>query len=368
MRIFFLVVIIIHGAIHFLGYIKARNPGMLTQLTQPVSRAAGFAWLAAGCLFIAGGLLYLGRLEYWWIVAGPAVLLSQTLIFLSWKDAKLGTIGTVVVLIPLIIAIADALPGSFCNIYKQEALRGIRRLGHPAIVSVDDIRKLPLPVQNYLRYTGTVGNPRVQNFRATFTGKFRRSMESGWMDFTSRQYDFFDRLTRLFFIESSVLGIPIDGLHRYKDSSATMQIKVASLEKVVDAKGDTMTKSETVTMFNDMCIMAPATLIDSSIRWETIDSLTARGTFTNAGYTISAVLSFNTQGELVDFSSDDRSMSADGVTYENYRWTTPLRDYKDFDGRKVATKADLIWHMPNGKYVYGKFHLVDIEYNCTQFK
>ena len=67
-----------------------------------------------------------------------------------------------------------------------------------------------------------------------------------------------------------------------------------------------MTQGETVTMFNDMCIMAPATLIDPAIDWEAVDAHTARARFTNAGHTIHAELSFNEAGELTNFVSDDR--------------------------------------------------------------
>ena len=49
-----------------------------------------------------------------------------------------------------------------------------------------------------------------------------------------------------------------------------------------------MTQGETVTMFNDMCVMAPATLIDPAIVWEPVDARTARASFTNAGYRIRA--------------------------------------------------------------------------------
>jgi hypothetical protein len=368
MKIFFFVAIVLHGLIHLLGFVKAYNLAPVNQLTQPVSKHAGLAWLASGCLFILMAVLYLVGQEYWWVMGVPAVVLSQTLIFLAWKDAKFGTIATFIVLIPLVIAIANVLPGSFRNIYEEEAQKGISRLGAQSIVSENDIKHLPTPVQNYLRYTGVVGKPRVQNFRATFTGQIRRSMDGGWMDFTSEQYNFFDEPTRMFLIESSMYGIPFDGLHLYEGSSATMEIKIASLFQIVDARGDTMTRGETVTLFNDMCVMAPATLIDSSIRWEPIDSLTAKATYSNKGYSITATLSFNSEGALIDFSSDDRFMSADGITYKNYRWTTPMKDYKEFEGRKLPTEAELIWHMPEAEYVYGKFKLVDIEYNCREFR
>ncbi len=57
-----------------------------------------------------------------------------------------------------------------------------------------------------------------------------------------------------------------------------------------------MFEADTVTMFNDMCLMAPATLIDKRITWQTIDDLTVAETFTNQSVTISAVLQFNDEG------------------------------------------------------------------------
>lgn len=368
MKYFFFVVMMVHGLIHVLGFVKAFGWLEVGQLTQSISRQAGVVWFAAAIMFLVAAILYLFDQEYWWMLGTPAVLVSQTMIFLSWNDAKYGTIATIIVLLPLVISIANALPGSFRDIYESEAREGIKRLTNMPPVTESDILHLPAPVQRYLRYAGVIGKPIVQNFRATFNGQIHRTMESGWMDFSARQYEFFDQPTRIFFIESSTFGIPFDGLHLYRGKNATMQIKVASLFEVADAKGDTMTKGETVTLFNDMCIMAPATLIESSVRWESIDSSKARGFFTNAGFTISAVLYFNEVGQLIDFSSDDRYLSSDGLTYKNYPWTTPIENYEDFGGRNVATQAELIWHMPEGDYVYGRFNLETIEYNCREFR
>jgi hypothetical protein len=367
MKIFLVFIMTVHGLIHLLGFVKGFGLADVNQLTLRISRQAGVAWLLAALLFLLSGLLYGLGLDAWWMVGAPALLISQTLIFLTWHDAKFGTIATLIILFPLIISIANALPGSFRNIYTSEVEKGLARYSAMPLVTEADVKHLPVPVQRYLSYAGAIGKPKIQNFRAVFVGQIRRAPGSGWMDFTAQQYDFFDDPTRVFSIESSMFGIPFDGLHLYAGRQATMEIKVASLFQIVDAKGDTMTKGETVTLFNDMCVMAPATLIDSSIQWVSIDSLTAKGTYTNKGYTISAILYFNSDGALVDFSSDDRYMSADGITYTNYRWTTPLKNYEEFDGRKVPTNAELIWHTPEGKYVYGKFDLKQIEYNCRTF-
>ena len=70
--------------------------------------------------------------------------------------------------------------------------------------------------------------------------------------------------------------------------AATMRIKAAALVRVVDVSGNEMDQGETVTMFNDMCVMAPATLISPAIAWEPVDARTARASFTNAGHAIRA--------------------------------------------------------------------------------
>ena len=107
-----------------------------------------------------------------------------------------------------------------------------------------------------------------------------------------------------------------------------MQVKVASVLEVVDARGPLMNQSETVTLLNDMCLLAPSSLLDERIQWEDAGPLAASARFTNEGVTVTALLQFSDGGELVDFVSDDRYLSTDGKSYTRYRWSTPVRDYR----------------------------------------
>lgn len=269
-----------------------------------------------------------------------------------------------ILLLPVAAMLAKRFPSSYINRYKAEIAKGFARAKEMDILTEGDIAGLPAPLQRYIRYSGAIGKPRIQNFHAVLEGNIRLKQTAEFMHMHAEQCNFFDEPTRVFYIESKMRGIPFDGLHLYKGSNATMQIRIASLFKITDASGPKMTQSETVTLFNDMCLMAPSTLIDQHIKWEEVDALTARARFSNAGYTISATLYFNDKSELINFSSDDRYMSADGKTYLNYRWTTPIRDYKDFRGRKVASYGSANWHTPEGEFCYGIFRTKDIEYNC----
>ena len=120
-----------------------------------------------------------------------------------------------------------------------------------------------------------------------------------------------------------------------------MRVKVLSVVPIVNASGPEMTRSETVTIFNDMCVLAPAALIEASIDWDTLDDRTVRGTFTRLGETVAATLVFGDDGLLVDFVSDDRYRStSDRSTFERQRWSTPLSDYRPMDGRLVCTHGE----------------------------
>jgi hypothetical protein len=87
---------------------------------------------------------------------------------------------------------------------------------------------------------------------------------------------------------------------------------------------------------------------------------------TNGAFKVSAKLLFNEKGELINFVSDDRSALQDDGTLKIYRWTTPVNDYKEFEGRRIPTYGEATWHYPDGDFTYGIFRLKDIKYNVNQ--
>jgi hypothetical protein len=254
--------------------------------------------------------------------------------------------------------------------FRNEVRAGLHRTGTltPALIRENDLDHLPLIVKKYLIQSGIVGTARLVNMRIKFTGRLRSKPQDSWMIFSSVQYNFFDHPTRIFYIKAFKMGIPAIVLHVYKDEKASMVGKLFGLFKIVDARGPEMNQGETVTVFNDMCCMAPATLIDRSIQWEIIDPLTVNAKFTNGNITISAKLIFNESGELLNFISNDRYESADGKKYDNYPWSTPIKESKVVNGIRVCSSASTIFHRPDNDFCYGEFVLREIEYNCKELK
>jgi len=184
------------------------------------------------------------------------------------------------------------------------------------------------------------------------------------MEFHAEQYNFPGEPSRFFLMEAKRGGFPVDVYHAFVDHTARMRVRLVSLVPMVDAAGPEMNQAETVTLFNDLALLAPGALIDPAIRWEPIDAQSAQGYYTAGSNTVGARMEFNDSGELVNFVSDDRfAASADGSTFSRMRWSTPVEEYRQFGPYAAATRGEGRWHPPDGAFAYIDIELTGLEIN-----
>jgi hypothetical protein len=363
------VVVVAHGLIHLLGAAKGLGWAEVAALTDPVSHVMGLAWLGAALLVVAAGVLLAARATWWWMVGAVSVVVSQVAIVTSWGDAKAGTVANVVLLLAVGYGFASQGPTSFRAEYRRATTTTLSRSLADAstVVAESDLAHLPAPVAEYVRRSGAVGQPRVSSFRAVFHGRIRSDATGPWMTFSGEQVSTYGHeLSRVFAMDAAMYGLPVDVLHIFVGPAATMRVKICSMVSIVDAAGPEMDRGETVTLFNDLCVLAPAALVDAPVVWRAVDDMHAHGTFTNGAQTVSADLTFDGKGDLVDFVSDDRlQASRDGSTFTTTRWSTPVSDYRALDGRRVATRGEARWHPsePRSPYSYLEFDLDRITYD-----
>jgi hypothetical protein len=233
-----------------------------------------------------------------------------------------------------------------------------------------DLAHLPVPVAAYLRRSGAVGQPRVVSLHARFHGRIRGGPTKPWMTFTGEQVNTYGaQPSRLFLMDAELVGLPLEVLHVFEAGSATMRVRALSLFTMVDASGPVMDRGETVTIFNDLCILAPAALVDAPVTWLTLDEHHVRGTYTYGVNTVSAELTFDDDHQLVDFVSDDRSAaSADGTTFTLQRWSTPISGYRALGSWRLGTIGEGHWHAPDGEFAYLEYRLDDITYNAADLR
>ena len=227
-----------------------------------------------------------------------------------------------------------------------------------------DLAGLPAPVRRYVERSGALGRPRPQDMRVALDADMYRGPGQAPMRATSIQYTFFGRPARLFLMKARMFGLPVRALHVYRQEQATFTVRVASLVNMVDLRGDAISAAETVTVLNDVCLMAPGALVDPRLAWAPVDDRTAAVTFTNGPHRVGATLVFNDRDELVDFWSDDRPESSSG-RFVPSRWSTPVDEYRDVGPLHLIHRGSAVYARPDGPFTYGAFTLRSIEYDVA---
>ncbi len=362
-------VLVLHGLIHLMGVAKAFGLAELEQLRQPITPAIGVLWGAAGALFLTTAVGLYRWPRWWWASAAVAIVFSSLAIVSSWSDAKAGAAVNVAVGLAAAVAFLLGGPWSLRATYERDqrvALLAPSARGSGSVVTDQDLSGLPAPVQRFLRVSGIVGRPRVRSFRVRMHGRIRSGPDAGWMALVAEQVTTLEPPVRLFYFDARMLGIPVPGYHRFADGRATMVVKALGLVPVAREGGEIMTRSETVTFLNDLCLMAPAGLLTPAIRWEAVDSRQARAVLTLGANTVTGTLVFGPGGHLVDFWSDDRARAQpDGTVAEGQRWSTPILTHRAFGPFTLMARGDARYQAPEGDAVYIELDLDDVIYDTA---
>ncbi len=232
------------------------------------------------------------------------------------------------------------------------------------ILAEADLAGMPAPVRRYVAASGAVGRPVPRGVRVVCDAVMRRKPGEAGMRSTCEQVNGFARTHRLFLMKARMFGLPVRALHLYQGDAATFQVRLAGLATIVNMAGDGISRGETVTVLNDLCVFAPGALTDPRLAWEVVDDRTAAVMFTNGRWTVRATLLFNERDELVDFWSDDRPESVDGGLVAR-RWSTPLSDYRVIDGMRLPTRGLAVYARPEGPFTYGEFTIRSISYDVA---
>ncbi len=265
----------------------------------------------------------------------------------------------------VLISILVYLSQNLYRAYKKEAKQALKMDSKTvsSILTEKDTSHLPTPVQKYFIYTGSIGKEKVHNFHIAADGEIQ--LNKKWSKVDIKQSNFTgNNPIRLFYFNVKGYFLPLYALHSYTDKQASMLVKLGGLIPVVDVKGKEMRVGDTVTLLNDMCIFAPASLIDPRIQWEPIDSLSAKAHFKTRYCTVSATLYFNHSGELINFVSEDRYYHRKDGSFVKARWSTPMKDYKNLNGYMLASYIEAVWNFSQGDDCYFKVsNIKELKYN-----
>jgi len=235
-----------------------------------------------------------------------------------------------------------------------------------SLLTEDDLGLLPEPVRRYLRFTRSVGRPRVAGFALTAHGTFRLRPDDPWTKVRIRQTTTLQPARREFDMRGWMRGLPVHSRHVFEPDHARFDVWLLGVIRVVKARGAWADQSETVTFFNDLCLFAPSALVDAPIQWEELAPDRVRARYTLGSHTVAGELRFAEDGALVDFVSDDRYRGTSESDNALQRWSTPVSAYGTFGDHRLPGEAAARWLEADGELVYARFELTELRYRTIE--
>ncbi|WP_162794099.1 DUF6544 family protein [Runella rosea] len=359
MRYLFALILLVHGLIHLMGFVKAFKLAEISQLTQVISKPIGVFWLMVAVLFVLATTLLILQKETWWMAAAPAVILSQALVFTNWQEAKFGTIANVIILGGVVLSFAD---WSFNTMVKKELQAfGPATLPAPQLVMPERVKTLPSVVQKWLYRSNVVGKEDVHVVNLKQKGEMKTKPDGNWIPFEAEQYNTVIQPGFIWKTRIQIMPlVTILGRDKYENGRGNMLIKVLGLYPIADSKGPATDQGTLLRNLGEICWFPSAALRDY-IQWEQLDSLSAKATMSYGEVTASGVFRFNSDGDLVSFEAKRYYDRKEGATLED--WLVTIKGYKEFYGVRIGYQSEVTWKLKTGDYTWLKLEVTDIRYN-----
>lgn len=231
-------------------------------------------------------------------------------------------------------------------------------------VTEDDLADLPDPVRRYLDAAIDEGRPRVRTVRLRQRGGFRLGgASSPWRPLEATQHVtvrppgfVWDARVDAFPL------VPVRVVDSFVGGSGGLRASLLGLVDVADADpGTELDEGELLRYLAESVWFPTALLPGEGVAWEPIDDRSARATVSHRGTTASAVFRFDEEGMVARVSADRPRELPDG-SFERTPWTGRFRNYRDRDGLRVPTEADVAWSLPAGDLTYWRAGVTDLEY------
>ncbi len=362
MKLILFFLIIIHGLIHLLGFVKAFDLAKIEGSSTDISRTTGLVWLLSMLLFLLVGALLLMNKDWVWIPALAAVITSQALIFLTWQDAKFGTIPNLINLVFVIFSFAAwEFEGSFEK--ETKALLSEAKVVEKDVITEEMTASLPAPVQKWVKNIGLIGTKPVHT--AYFEQKAKMKLkpdQADWYPAEVVQYVTTDRPGFLWKVNMRMFSvINVTGRDQFHDGQGSMTIKIGSLIPVVNEANDRKTNQSTLQRYLMELVWYPSAVLSPYITWEEIDENTAKATMDYNDVSGSATFYFDDSGNFLKVSafryngSDENAIKAECIG--------EAKEFGFVEGIKIPTKVDITWVLEDGLFTWYETEVLHVMYH-----
>ena len=310
MRFALTSLLVIHGLIHLLGFVKAFGLAQVPQLTGRTivtlgpawQRPIGGLWLVAAVLVCAAAVLMLLDVAWAWQVGVAALVLSQALIIHAWPDAKAGTAANLILGVAVLAAWADQRFERDSRAAVRELYAGLDTAPRAPITDAD-VAGLPAPVARWLTRAGAVGRPRPHATHLTQRGGLRTEPGGKWLPAAAVQDFDLDAPGFVWSVDVTMLRVvPVRGRDRYDGGRGHMLIAALALVPMVDARGPAIDQGAALRFLGEL-VWSPGAALAPYLRWTAVDDTHADATLTWGDRAVTGRFTIDLDGHVTGFAA-----------------------------------------------------------------
>jgi hypothetical protein len=226
------------------------------------------------------------------------------------------------------------------------------------IITKKDIDQLPQPLQRYFETCGFIGQPKMSGIKIVHNNvDFVLNTKKLKINYV--QYNAADEPERIALIDASLYGIPFEGIDAYQNGIASMKGVIAKSITLFNQKSEALNKSSLVNCLAES-LLVPGFALQDFMLWEAIDENHVQGTISYYGLTASGIFTFDENGFLERFTTEDRVYVDTEGNEKQVKWSAILGDYREINGIKQPKSLRAVWHFPEGDLVYFDGHDTEI--------
>ncbi|MCL6260593.1 hypothetical protein M3O96_15930 [Aquiflexum sp. TKW24L] len=362
MKTLFAIILLIHGLIHLLGFLKAFLLAELNEFTNPVSKPMGLLWLLAALVLLFSAVMIFFKNPLWWFFAIIGVLISQVLIIVFWKDALYGTIPNILI---LIISMVGYGQYDFDKKIKEEITYTLGKV--PAKISdpitPKDISSLPEPVQKWLLATGMMGKePILTVFMKQKYQLKLKPEQKDWYTSSAEQYSTVDPPSFVWSAEIKMMPvISAFGRDKFIEGEGEMVFNLLSIIPVANDGPNPQINEAALQRFLGEIVWYPSAALSDYITWKDLGRQTAKATMTLGGLSGSGIFTFDEDGFVRNFTA--LRFQGSGPEAKKVEWIVNVIETKEYEGIKVPAKGNVTWRLETGDWTWAKFEILECNYN-----
>ncbi len=216
---------------------------------------------------------------------------------------------------------------------------------------------LPEPVQRYFRNVLKPGQSYLRTVRLRHDGDFKTDLNGDWMPITGEEYFRADTPDYIWVGTTAWFS----ARDQYVAGRGSLTVRLLSVLPIQQGSGPSFDQGELLRWMAETAWFPTSLLPNDRVVWSPVDNYSATLTLTDHGQTVSCLMSFNEQDELVQCKAQRCNDPKHPETMQT--WVCRLFDYREMHGLRIPTQGGAAWVIDGDEKPYARFVLRDIAFD-----